>query len=486
MPRGEGRDGFTGSKWRGGNPAPWIRVPRPTPPACAARAGGVTRGPAADRPRARPPTKGSPARTRSCRAAPVLASPAHAKPRPRGRRARPGLGSLWRVRGWSSWRQPRRAPGCFPAARAVERAPARSPPAPLPGAGTPPQPSPDTLADPSLVRLRFGWPAAGEVQATQRRTRVRTGQAPSATTTRFTQRLERRDGALRISTAGTTWEGDAPYRGPPGAVDGVHARGRGGRAGGLAGGRVPRARGRRGAAAGDGAAPRGLGPARAGGAGARVRRGGDAGAGARDVEPRGGLLDRRGPRARRALRHARRGGGAARRGQGGVRAGVLGAPARAVLGAPSRGALRRGDAPLRPGPGRAARPRARAWSRSSAGPDARLPEEALRELVVENELLLVTEPATCSRTASCGRARCAPRSPAARTGRASRGSSSRWIAARPTTATTRPRGRSRRARRSARRPGLTPRRRPRERGASRRRFDYPSGPCRRPTRSSRA
>jgi hypothetical protein len=105
--------------------------------------------------------------------------------------------------------------------RAVERAPARSAPAPLPGAGTPPQPSPDTLADPSLVRLRFGWPAAGEVQTTQRRTRLRTGQAPSATTTRFTQRLERRDGALRISTAGTTWDGDAPYPGPPGAVDGV-------------------------------------------------------------------------------------------------------------------------------------------------------------------------------------------------------------------------------------------------------------------------
>ena len=29
-----------------------------------------------------------------------------------------------------------------------------------------------------------------------------------------------------------------------------------------------------------------------------------------------------------------------------------------------------------------------------AGPDAKLPEEALRDLVVENELLLVTEPAT--------------------------------------------------------------------------------------------
>ena len=161
---------------------------------------------------------------------------------PRGRRARPGLGSLWRVRAWSSWSPAQAAPGCFRPTRAVERAPARSAPAPLPGAGTPPQPSPDTLADPSLVRLRFGWPAAGEVQrrsagpgcAPARRPRRRRRASPSGS--------ERRDGALRISTAGTTWEGDAPAR-AAGRGGRRAARVRGGRAGGLARGRVPRLEG---------------------------------------------------------------------------------------------------------------------------------------------------------------------------------------------------------------------------------------------------
>lgn len=113
-----------------------------------------------------------------------------------------------------------------PAARVRTRAAAASAPSDAaaarpPGVPTKLQSIPAEGADPAVVQLRFAWPAAAEVQATQRRTRRRTGHAPSTTTTRFTQRLERRDGALRISTAGTTWEGDAPYRGPPGAVDGV-------------------------------------------------------------------------------------------------------------------------------------------------------------------------------------------------------------------------------------------------------------------------
>jgi hypothetical protein len=115
-------------------------------------------------------------------------------------------------------------------ALAREQPPAAAPPSPAhplaaPASAVPGEPAPEPAgvgqADPKLVRLRFDWPATAEVQATQRRTRTRTGQAPVTTTTRFTQRLERREGALRISTSGTTWEGDAPYPGSPAAVEGV-------------------------------------------------------------------------------------------------------------------------------------------------------------------------------------------------------------------------------------------------------------------------
>jgi hypothetical protein len=115
-------------------------------------------------------------------------------------------------------------------AREDPPASAPSSPAHLPGVAAPASPVPGAPAaepagvgqvDPKLVRLRFDWPASTEVQATQRRTRTRTGHAPVTTTTRFTQRLERREGTLRISTSGTTWEGDAPYPGSPAAVEGV-------------------------------------------------------------------------------------------------------------------------------------------------------------------------------------------------------------------------------------------------------------------------
>ncbi|WP_242355613.1 MULTISPECIES: hypothetical protein [unclassified Anaeromyxobacter] len=113
------------------------------------------------------------------------------------------------------------------AARAKDRpaprrtgAPARE--APRASGQSAPEPAPAPGASGSdVVRLRFAWPAAAEVQATQRRTRHRTGLPPSTTITRFTQRLEQAGGALRISTRGTSWEGDAPYPGPPAAVDGI-------------------------------------------------------------------------------------------------------------------------------------------------------------------------------------------------------------------------------------------------------------------------
>ena len=207
-----------------------------------------------------------------------------------------------------------------PAARESTRAAAasgRAHPAPARPSGPPAKPQQSAAAegdDPAVVRLRFAWPAAANVQATQRRTRVRTGHEPSTTTTRFTQRLERRDGALRISTAGTTWEGDAPYRGPPGAVDGVMRAAETvvqvvspeGEFQGLEGVEALRPAMAR---LLEGSVPPEQVERALGFAEAAMR-----GAGARDVEPRGGLLDRRGPRARRALRHARRGGGAARRG----------------------------------------------------------------------------------------------------------------------------------------------------------------------------
>ena len=82
-----------------------------------------------------------------------------------------------------------------------------------------PDPGVESVDDADLVRLRFDWPASVEAEAVERRTRLRSGQRPVVTTTRFTRRAERReDGALAIATARTRWEGDAPAPGPKDAV----------------------------------------------------------------------------------------------------------------------------------------------------------------------------------------------------------------------------------------------------------------------------
>lgn len=73
--------------------------------------------------------------------------------------------------------------------------------------------------DADVVRLRFEWPAPVEADAVERRTRTRTGQRPVVTTTRYTRRAARRDdGSLAIATARTRWDGDAPAAGPKDVV----------------------------------------------------------------------------------------------------------------------------------------------------------------------------------------------------------------------------------------------------------------------------
>lgn len=286
-----------------------------------------------------------------------------------------------------------------PAARESTRAAAasgRAHPAPARPSGPPAKPQQSAAAEgdnPAVVRLRFAWPAAANVQATQRRTRVRTGHEPSTTTTRFTQRLERRDGALRISTAGTTWEGDAPYRGPPGAVDGVMRAAETvvqvvspeGEFQGLEGVEALRPAMAR---LLEGSVPpeqveRALGFAEAA-MQAQAREMWNLAVGfwiGADLE----LGERYGMRAEAEVPLA--GAKAEFEQEFSVR--------RRVPCSARHPEERCVEVTLRSAPDPAALPGlTRAVVAQLAGPDARLPEEALRELVVENELLLVTEPET--------------------------------------------------------------------------------------------
>jgi hypothetical protein len=85
---------------------------------------------------------------------------------------------------------------------------------------------PSRGADPAprrgeVVALRFAWPAALDAAATQRRTRLRTGRPSATTTTRYVQRVSRAEDGYRVATARTRWEGEPPYAGPRDAVDAI-------------------------------------------------------------------------------------------------------------------------------------------------------------------------------------------------------------------------------------------------------------------------
>jgi hypothetical protein len=66
------------------------------------------------------------------------------------------------------------------------------------------------------VRLRFSWPQPAEAHVTYRRTRTRTGAKPSTFLARFRSRAERDGEGLRIATSETSWQGEFPF--PAGAA----------------------------------------------------------------------------------------------------------------------------------------------------------------------------------------------------------------------------------------------------------------------------
>jgi hypothetical protein len=78
-------------------------------------------------------------------------------------------------------------------------------------------PAPDAAPrGPEVVPLRFAWPLPADAHVTYRRTRTRTGAKPSSFLARFRSRVEREEGGLRITTSGTSWKGDLPF--PAGAA----------------------------------------------------------------------------------------------------------------------------------------------------------------------------------------------------------------------------------------------------------------------------
>ena len=60
------------------------------------------------------------------------------------------------------------------------------------------------------VALRFSWPEKLPAEVTYRRTRTRTGKPTSVFSTSFTRTAEKQGGVLRIAERGLKWEGDMP------------------------------------------------------------------------------------------------------------------------------------------------------------------------------------------------------------------------------------------------------------------------------------
>jgi hypothetical protein len=62
-----------------------------------------------------------------------------------------------------------------------------------------------------VVSLRFGWPAAARARVTYRRTRLRSGKPRATFTARYETLAEGTPDGVRISTRATTWRGDLPF-----------------------------------------------------------------------------------------------------------------------------------------------------------------------------------------------------------------------------------------------------------------------------------
>jgi hypothetical protein len=62
-----------------------------------------------------------------------------------------------------------------------------------------------------VVSLRFAWPAPARARVAYRRTRLRTGKARATFTARYEVVVDGAPEALRVSTRATTWRGDLPF-----------------------------------------------------------------------------------------------------------------------------------------------------------------------------------------------------------------------------------------------------------------------------------
>lgn len=94
-------------------------------------------------------------------------------------------------------------------ALSVARPSAADPAAPAAAAGTPAAPEAD---DGRIVRMRFAWRAPLRAKVGYRRTRTRPGGERTTFTARYEARVEAEPGGLRLTTRGTTWHGELPFR----------------------------------------------------------------------------------------------------------------------------------------------------------------------------------------------------------------------------------------------------------------------------------
>jgi len=69
---------------------------------------------------------------------------------------------------------------------------------------------------PESVALRFAWPEKLTTEVSYQRTRTRTGKPTSTFSARFTRTALKQDDTIRLTESGTKWEGDMPF--PQGLV----------------------------------------------------------------------------------------------------------------------------------------------------------------------------------------------------------------------------------------------------------------------------
>ena len=97
--------------------------------------------------------------------------------------------------------------GLAAAAPPPDAVPLRRPAPPADGA----EPEATRERRPRELALRFAWPRSAEARVTYRRVAARTGEPERVFTARYTERISRVDGELRIASSGTRWEGEIPY-----------------------------------------------------------------------------------------------------------------------------------------------------------------------------------------------------------------------------------------------------------------------------------